>query len=68
MNEKITLQDLINLFSEKQGMNKKDAEVFVRTMFELIEEALATEKYVKIGKRRSYKGVLPFKYLRDDSV
>ena len=48
MNEKITLQDLINLFSEKQGMNKKDAEVFVRTMFELIEEALATEKYVKI--------------------
>lgn len=27
MNEKITLQDLINLFGEKQGMSKKDAEL-----------------------------------------
>ena len=61
MNEKITLQDLINLFSEKQGMNKKDAEVFVRTMFELIEEALATEKYVKI------KGLGTFKLTEVDS-
>ena len=33
MNIKITLQDLINLFSEKQGMNKKDAELFVRSLF-----------------------------------
>ena len=61
MNEKITLQDLINSFSEKQGMNKKDAEVFVRTMFELIEEALATEKYVKI------KGFGTFKLTEVDS-
>ena len=61
MNEKITLQDLINLFSEKPGMNKKDAEVFVRTMFELIEEALATEKYVKI------KGLGTFKLTEVDS-
>ena len=61
MNEKITLQDLINLFSEKQGINKKDAEVFVRTMFELIEEALATEKYVKI------KGLGTFKLTEVDS-
>ena len=61
MNEKITLQDLINLFSEKQGINKKDAEVFVRTMFELIEEALATEKYVKI------KGFGTFKLTEVDS-
>ena len=61
MNEKITLQDLINLFSEKQGMNKKDAEVFVRTMFELIEEAFATEKYVKI------KGLGTFKLTEVDS-
>ena len=61
MNEKITLQDLINLFSEKQGMNKKDAEVFVRTMFELIEEALATEKYVKV------KGFGTFKLTEVDS-
>ena len=37
MNEKITLQDLINSFSEKQGMNKKDAEE-MRKLFEELEE------------------------------
>ena len=61
MNEKITLQDLINSFSEKQGMNKKDAEAFVRAMIELIEEALTTEKYVKV------KGFGTFKLTEVDS-
>lgn len=61
MNEKITLQDLINLFGEKQGMNKKDAELFVRSLFDLIEEALATEKYVKV------KGLGTFKLTEVDS-
>ena len=61
MNEKITLQDLINSFSEKQGVNKKDAEAFVRTMIELIEEALTTEKYVKV------KGFGTFKLTEVDS-
>ena len=50
MNEKITLQDIINLLSAKHDMTKKDAELFVKTMFDLIEEALANEKYVKIGE------------------
>ena len=61
MNIKITLQDLINLFSEKQGMNKKDAELFVRSLFDLIEEALTTEKYVKV------KGFGTFKLTEVDS-
>ena len=55
MNEKINLQDLVNLFSEKQGLNKKEAELFVKTMFDLIEEALATEKYVKIKGFGTFK-------------
>ena len=33
MNEKITLQDIINLLSAKHDMTKKDAEFFVKTMF-----------------------------------
>ena len=37
MNEKITLQDIINLLCEKQGISPKEAETFVRTMFDLIE-------------------------------
>ena len=61
MNEKITLQDLINLFSEKQGISKKDAELFVRSLFDLIEEALAAEQYVKV------KGLGTFKLTEVDS-
>lgn len=55
MNEKITLQDLVNLLCEKQGINPKDAELFVRSMFELIEEALAKDKYVKIKGLGTFK-------------
>ena len=55
MNEKINLQDLVNLFCEKQGLNKKEAQLFVKTMFDLIEEALATEKYVKIKGFGTFK-------------
>ena len=55
MNEKINLQDLVNLFCEKQGLNKKEVELFLKTMFDLIEEALATEKYVKIKGFGTFK-------------
>ena len=55
MNEKITLQDIINLLCEKQGMAPKDAETFVRAMFDLIEEALTNEKYVKIKGLGTFK-------------
>lgn len=48
MSEKVTMQDIIELLAEKHSMAKKDAEFFVKGMFELIEEALATEKYVKV--------------------
>jgi len=55
MNEKITLPDLINLLCEKQSMDKKDAELFARTMFDLIKEALSTEKYVKVKGLGTFK-------------
>lgn len=55
MNEKITLQDIINLLCEKQGMTPKDAETFVRTMFDLIEEALTNDKYIKIKGLGTFK-------------
>ena len=55
MNEKITLQDIINLLCAKHDMTKKDAELFVKTMFDLIEEALANEKYVKIKGFGTFK-------------
>lgn len=61
MNDKITIQDLIELLAEKHSMTKKDAETFVKGMFELIEEALATEKYVKV------KGLGTFKLIEVES-
>ena len=61
MNEKITLQDLVELLSEKNGMTKKSADALFRAMFDLIEEALTNEKYVKI------KGFGTFKLTEVDS-
>ena len=61
MNEKITLQDLVELLSEKSGMTKKNADAFLRAMFDLIEEALTNEKYVKV------KGLGTFKLTEVDS-
>lgn len=61
MNEKTTLQDLVELLSEKNDMTKKNADAFLRCMFDLIEEALTNEKYVKI------KGLGTFKLTEVDS-
>ena len=43
MNERLYLQNFVDLLSEKHGMNKKDAEKFVKEFFLLIEEALVCE-------------------------
>ena len=48
MNEKLNIQDLIDLLAEKHGMSKKNADSFVKEFFQLIEEALEKDKYVKI--------------------
>ena len=61
MNEKITLQDLVERLSEKSGMTKKNADAFFRAMFDLIEDALTNEKYVKV------KGLGTFKLTEVDS-
>lgn len=61
MSEKLTLQDIVDLLSEKQGISRKEAELLVRSMFDLIEEALTTDKYVKI------KGLGAFKLTEVDS-
>ena len=48
MNEKLNIQNLIELLAEKHGMDKKDAENFVKEFFQLVEESLEADKYVKI--------------------
>lgn len=55
MNEKIILPELIDKFSEKLGMNRKDAELFVKSMLDLVVEALEKEKYVKVKGLGTFK-------------
>ena len=45
MNERLYLQNFIDLLSEKYGMDKKDADKFVKEFFLLIEEALEQDTY-----------------------
>lgn len=61
MNKKITLQDIVELLVQRQDITKKDAEVFVKAMFDLIEELLEREKCVKV------KGLGLFKLIRVES-
>lgn len=61
MNEKLNIQDLIEMLAERHGMEKQDAEGFVKEFFQLIEESLETDKYVKI------RGLGTFKLIDVDS-
>lgn len=55
MNEKITVQDLIDILAERHDMSKKNAESFAKEFFQLIEESLEKDKYVKIKGLGSFK-------------
>lgn len=55
MNEKLNIQDLIEMLAEKHGMNRKDAENFVKEFFQLVEESLEKDKYVKIRGLGTFK-------------
>lgn len=55
MNEKLNIQDLIDLLAEKHGMSRKNADSFVKEFFLLIEESLEKDKYVKIKGLGTFK-------------
>ena len=55
MNEKVNIQNLIELLVEKHRITPKEAEEFVKTFFAVIEEGLEQEKYVKIKGLGTFK-------------
>ena len=55
MNEKINLQDLISLLSEKSGITKKEAEVFLREFFHTIDDGVFYDQFVKIKSLGTFK-------------
>lgn len=61
MNDKITIQELVEFISGNQSTSKKEIEAFAKEFFKLIEDALQTERYVKI------KGFGTFKLIEVDS-
>ncbi len=61
MNKKVLLQELAEGLSRRKDVTKKDAENFIRVLFEVIEQYLETDKIVKI------KGFGTFKLVSVDS-
>jgi len=55
MKEKINLQELTALLSEKAGITKKEADVFLREFFGLMTDALIEDKIVKIRNLGTFK-------------
>lgn len=61
MDKKVLLQDLADGLARRKNLSKKDAETFIRTIFEVIQEFLLTEQLVKV------KGLGTFKLVTVDS-
>lgn len=61
MNERLGLPDLVELLAAKHGMSKREAEGFAKEFFLLIEQALESDRCVKI------KGFGTFKLVDVDS-
>lgn len=53
--ERISIQEIANILIEKSGLTKKDADLFVMTMFELVKEGLETDRLVKIKGLGTFK-------------
>jgi len=55
MSERLTLQDLTDLLADKQGITKKDAEIFLRELFTVISESIEQNNSVKIKDFGTFK-------------
>ncbi len=55
MNEKKSLQDLYGKISEEAGVSKKTTDGFIRTLFDVIEEALKRDGIVKVPGFGTFK-------------
>lgn len=55
MNKKVLLQDLSDRMAQRRGMTRKDADLFVRSVFEVIGEYLQADKLVKVKGLGTFK-------------
>ena len=54
-NEKLNLQDIIDMVAFKQKITKEEAEIFVRQFFSLIQESLSVDNPIKIKDFGTFK-------------
>lgn len=57
MMEKLSIQEIAAVLVEKNGLRKKDAELFAQSMFDLIKECLASDRVVKVKGLGTFKVV-----------
>ena len=55
MNEKLSLQDLVDLLSKKAKITKKEADSFYRELFQLVLERIFDNDLVKIKDFGTFK-------------
>lgn len=55
MKKKLTLQDFADYIVQQEGIAPKDADAFVRAFFDVIEEGLHEDKFVKIKGFGTFK-------------
>lgn len=55
MDKKATLQELLTAFATKSGLPRRRAEAFVRAFFDVIADALASEKFVRVKGLGTFK-------------
>ena len=55
MNDRLSLQDLIDLLAKKQEITKKEAEVFLRELIAVISETIESNESVKIKDFGTFK-------------
>ena len=55
MKKKPTLQDFADYIAQSEGVDKTTAEAFVRAFFDIIEEGLIDDKFVKIKGFGTFK-------------
>ena len=55
MKQKLLLSDFAQWLSEKDGITKKEAQTFLRTLFQIVEQGLTDDQFVKIKGLGTFK-------------
>lgn len=58
MEQKIQISDFVDFFVNERGLKREDAKIFLKAFFDVVDENLARDKYVKIRGLGTFKLVV----------